>query len=78
MAQPDELYVGDFEGFVSRRDELAKGLRADGDSEAANRVRARKKPSRPAWAINQVSAGQPKLRDALLAAGAALRLPSPA
>jgi len=73
MAQLDELYVGDFEGFVSRRNEMAKRLRAEGDSEAADRVRALRKPSRPAWAINQVSAHQAKLRDELLGAGAALR-----
>ena len=69
----DELYVGGFDDFVARRNELAKELRAKGDPEAADRVKALKKPSRGAWAINQVSAGEPKLRDALLAAGARLR-----
>lgn len=69
----DELYVGDFEGFVARRNALAKRLRADGDPEAAERVRGLKKPSRVAWAVNQVSAGGGKLRDELLDAGAGLR-----
>jgi chromosome segregation ATPase len=68
-----EIYVGDFEGFVGRRDELAKSLRAKGDSEGASRVRALRKPSRGAWAINQLSAGWPEVRDELLSAGAALR-----
>jgi hypothetical protein len=69
----DELYAGDFDDFVARRNELAKGLRAEGDPEAADRVRALKKPSRGAWAVNRVSAGEPKLRDELLDAGAKLR-----
>ena len=73
VAQPNELYLGDFEGFVSRRNGLAKRLQAEGDPDAADRVRALKKPTRPAWAINQVSAGEAKLRDDLLAAGAVLR-----
>ncbi len=68
-----ELYVGDFEGFVARRNEVAKRLRADGDSDEADRVKVLKKPSRVAWAINQVSAREKKLRDELLDAGAALR-----
>jgi len=67
------LYAGDFDDFVARRNELAKELRAKGDGEAADRVRALRKPSRGAWAINRVSAGEPKLRDALLDAGADLR-----
>ena len=69
----DGLYAGDFDDFVTRRNELAKELRAEGDSDGADRVRALKKPSRGAWAINRVSADEPKLRDALLEAGAALR-----
>ena len=76
MARDDavsDLYVGDFDDFVARRNALAKELRAGGDTEAAARVRALKKPSRGAWAVNQVSAGQAKLRDELLGAGAKLR-----
>lgn len=67
-----DLYVGDFDGFVARRNELAKHLRADGDPDEADRVKALRKPSRVAWAINQVSA-EKKQRDELLEAGAALR-----
>ena len=68
-----EVFVGDFEGFVARRNALAKRLRADGDQGAGDRVRGLKKPSRVAWAINQVSARGGKPRDELLDAGAALR-----
>lgn len=69
----DGLYVGDFEGFIARRNELAKQLSGQGEGEAADRVRALKKPNRVAWAINQVSAGEASLRDELLDAGEALR-----
>ena len=68
-----ELYLGDFEGFVGRRSELAKQLRARGDGEGADRVRALKKPGRVAWAINQLSGDDATVRDELLGAGAALR-----
>ena len=69
----DELFLADFGAFVARRNELAKKLRAEGDSEGADRVRALKKPNRVAWAINQLSARHAGLRDELLGAGAALR-----
>ena len=66
----DDLYAGDFDGFVGRRDALAKQLRADGDREGADAVKALKKPNQPAWALNQLGAKQ---RDRLLKAGQALR-----
>ena len=69
----DEVYVGDFEGFVARRDALAKQLKADGDEDAAAGVKALKKPSRTAWAVNQFAAHGKKLRTELLKAGTALR-----
>jgi len=68
-----ELYLGDFESFIARRNELAKQLRARGDDEGADRVRALKKPSRVAWAINQLSGHDASARDKLLGAGVALR-----
>ena len=69
----DAVYLGDFEGFVARRDALAKQLRADGDGAAAGAVKALKKPSRTAWAVNQFAAHGAKARDELLKAGAQLR-----
>ncbi|HEX5909221.1 MAG TPA: hypothetical protein VFY44_01935 [Thermoleophilaceae bacterium] len=69
----DEVYLGDFEGFVARRDALAKQLRADGDGDEADRVKALKKPSRTAWAVNQFAANGKKLRNDLLKAGGRLR-----
>jgi hypothetical protein len=69
----DAVYLGDFEGFVARRNELAKRLRADGDADAAQAVRALKKPSRIAWAINLFGEREGQLSRELLEAGAALR-----
>lgn len=69
----DEVYLGDFEGFVSRRDDLAKRLKADGDADAAEAVKRLKKPSRTAWAVNQFAAHGAKARDELLKAGEDLR-----
>jgi hypothetical protein len=68
----DELYRGDFEGFVARRDALAKELGGD-DRGEADRVKALKKPSRTAWAVNQFAAHGKKLRTELLKAGGQLR-----
>jgi chromosome segregation ATPase len=72
-AKIDDLFSEDPEDFVARRDALVKQLRAEGDGEEADRVKALKKPSRVAWAVNRVSAGDAKLRRRLLDAGAALR-----
>lgn len=69
----DEVYLGDFEGFVARRDALAKRLKDDGDADAAKEVKALKKPSRTAWAVNQFAAHGKKLRSEMLKAGTALR-----
>ena len=66
----DEVFSGDFDGFVKRRDELAKRLRSEGDREGADAVKALKKPNQPAWALNQLGAKQ---RDRLLEAAAGLR-----
>jgi chromosome segregation ATPase len=69
----DDLYLADLEDFIAGRDEVAKLLRAGGDGTAADRVKALRKPSRAAWAINRFGAEEPKLTKELLAAGAALR-----
>src|SRR5918999_75986 len=66
----DELYLGDFDEFVGKRDALARELRAQGDADAAERVRALKKPSRAAWAVNRLGGRE---RDQLLEAAGELR-----
>ena len=58
-AEIDRLYALPLAEFTREREALAKRLRKDGDREAADRVHALKKPSIPAWAINQVRRDRP-------------------
>jgi hypothetical protein len=64
----DELFVGALDEFVKRRDELVKQLKKDGDKETAAEVKALRKPSAAAWAINQVARRSHDAIDALVVA----------
>ena len=68
-----ELYALPLEEFTSARDGLAKRLRADGDRDRANDVKALRKPTVTAWAINRVRDRNRERVDDLLEAGARLR-----
>jgi hypothetical protein len=69
----DRLYAAPFDEFVAERDALAKRLRSDGDREAADRVKALRKPSAAVWAVNQLARQEGKDYRALLKAGDSLR-----
>jgi chromosome segregation ATPase len=69
----DVLYGLPLEQFTNARNELAAELRAKGDREAADSVKALVKPTRAAWAVNQVMRTQTKDARDLLDAGARLR-----
>jgi hypothetical protein len=69
----DSLFGAPLDEFVAERDALAKQLRADGDREAADRVKALRKPSTAVWAVNQLARRQQKDYRSLLAAGDKLR-----
>jgi hypothetical protein len=69
----DALYGLPFEQFTKARNELATELRSNGDKEAADRVRELPKPTKAAWAVNQVMRTQAKDARALLEAGGNLR-----
>ena len=58
-AEIDRLYALPLDEFTRERDELAKQLRKDGDRDAAAEVKALRKPSVPAWAVNQVRRDRP-------------------
>jgi hypothetical protein len=58
-AEIDRLYALPLDEFTAERDSLAKRLRKDGDREAADAVKALKKPSVAAWAVNQVRRDRP-------------------
>jgi hypothetical protein len=72
---PDELamailavYRGPFEEFITRRDALVKQLRASKQREAADRVKALRKPSRMAWVLDGVVHEDPASLEQLAAA----------
>jgi hypothetical protein len=65
----DELYQLPLDEFTAARNQLAKELRSS-DREAAERVKALRKPSAAAWALNQAVRRDPdRLKDFLEAAG---------
>jgi hypothetical protein len=50
----DRLYGIDLAEFVAERTRLARALRSDGRHAEATRVRELRKPSLPAWTVNQL------------------------
>lgn len=69
----DALYDLDPSEFVAARDTLAKELKSDGDADTAREVKALKKPTKVAWALNQVARSHGREVAALIESGAALR-----
>jgi hypothetical protein len=69
----EELYGLPPGDFTRARDERVKALRKDGDREAAGTVKALRKPTVAAWALNQLVRRRRKDVEALLEAGEELR-----
>lgn len=67
----DELYRTDPSSFVARRGELAKALVAEGDRAGAKEVRAAKRPTVAAWALNQLRDRAPAAVDEAVEVAAA-------
>src|SRR5918997_4437550 len=72
-AEIDRLYGLPLDEFVRDRDDLARRLNRDGDREAGARVKALRKPTVGAWALNQAVRRRRAETDALLATGSRLR-----
>jgi hypothetical protein len=72
-AELDRLYGLPLGEFVSARDELAKGLRAEDRREEAEQVKALRKPSVAAWLVNRLSRERELDVQRLLKAGETLR-----
>jgi len=74
---PDErvarLYGLPADRFTAERNALAAELSSEGDRDAAAAVKALRKPSAAAWAVNQLVRAEPDLVEALLGAGGELR-----
>lgn len=71
--QIDRLYAVPVEEFVERRNELARSLREDGEREAADQVKRLRKPTIPAWTVNQLARREKMRLRGLLTAGERLR-----
>jgi hypothetical protein len=69
----DALYRGPLEDFIGARKALAARLRGQGLAELARQVAAQRKPSRLAWAVNQVVWHEPACWQAWCEAVAAVR-----
>jgi hypothetical protein len=68
-----DLYGLPLEEFTRARDELARELRRAGKREAADEVKALRKPSVSVWAVNQLARRHPQELKALVQAGDGLR-----
>jgi hypothetical protein len=71
--RPADLYGLPVEEFTKTRDELARELRKAGKKEAADEVKALRKPSVSAWVVNQLARRHPQEMKALVKAGDVLR-----
>jgi hypothetical protein len=67
------LYGLPLEEFTPARNLLAVQLRSEGDRDGAAAVKALRKPTAAAWAVNLLVRAEPDLVDALLGAGGELR-----
>lgn len=65
----DKLYREHPEGFVARRNERVKELRAAGDRDEADRVRKLRRPTTAAWLINRVALTSPAKLEEFAEAG---------
>jgi hypothetical protein len=69
----DDLYALPPAQFTRARDERAKALRKEGNREEADAIKALRKPTVAAWALNQLARRRAKDLKGLLAAGEKLR-----
>src|SRR5215217_4901679 len=72
-AEIDRLYGTPLDEFVEQRAELARRLTREGDREAAAHVKALRKPTVGAWALNQAVRRRRTETEALLATGERMR-----
>ena len=71
--EASELYRGAPESFIAARDAQVERLRADGHGDDAAAVKALRKPTVVAWALNQLAVRDPDGMRALLEAGGEVR-----
>src|SRR5438034_4771428 len=69
----DALFELTPEAFTSARDELAKRAASEGRTDEAKAIKALRRPTVAAWAVNQLVRRRPDDVEELLETGAALR-----
>jgi hypothetical protein len=69
----EDLYALPLNEFTTARNRLARELAKDGDKDEAARVKALRKPSQPAWVVNQLVRRRKKEAKNLLRVGERLR-----
>jgi hypothetical protein len=69
----DQLYSARLDEFVERRNEFARSLRKDGKRREADEVGKLRKPTLPAWTVNQLARREKMRLRGLLTAGERLR-----
>lgn len=69
----DDLWTLSLEDFTRARDELARKAKDQGDRESAKEIKALRKPSVAAWAVNQLARERASEIKKLLQLGGALR-----
>ncbi len=69
----EELYGLPPGDFTRARDARVKEVRGDGDRQAANAIKALRKPTVAAWALNQLARRRPNELERMLRAGEELR-----
>ncbi|MDH6144339.1 chromosome segregation ATPase [Kitasatospora sp. GP30] len=69
----DELYALPATGFTAARDAAARRAKTDRQPELARRIAALRRPTTPAWAVNQLTRQHRRQLQDLLDLGAALR-----
>lgn len=70
----DRLYALSLEEFTAARDALAARIRSAGDAAEASRIKSLRKPTTPAWAVNQLARRQSDLVAQLIEGSERLRL----
>lgn len=71
--EADRLYALPLEQFTEARDALADRLRRAGDAEEASRIRRLRKPTTPAWVVNQLARRHRDRIEGLIAASEGVR-----
>lgn len=75
MEEPEiaRLYEVPLEQFTPARDQLAARLKVAGDAAESSRVKSLRKPTAPAWVVNQLARRHPAKVEALVAASDRVR-----